>query len=310
MTSPANEAQTREFFAESEWLGLDRDDVFFFSQGMVPALDFEGRILMSGPSSLFLSPNGHGGVLLALERSGALADMRRRGVEQISYFQVDNPLAPPADPLFIGLHLTAGADMSSKFVAKRDAAEKVGVIALVDGATTCIEYSDLPERLREARDERGELVYRAGNIAVHVLGLGFVESLTRGGLQLPWHVAKKSMNVWQNGSIVQRQGAKFETFVFDALPRSRASVSLEVERRREFSPVKNASGEDSPLTCRADISRLHGEWVAARGLELPPPTSEGYRPVEIDPVLAEDREEFLRLEDVRPEIRDGGHLYR
>ncbi|MCC6406401.1 MAG: UTP--glucose-1-phosphate uridylyltransferase [Planctomycetes bacterium] len=309
MTSPANDAPTRAFFAEHDWFGLDRGDVFFFSQEMVPALDFEGRILFSGPGRLFLSPNGHGGTLLALERSGALADARRRGVEQLSYFQVDNPLAPPADPLFLGLHLLASAGMSSKVVAKRNAAEKVGVIGLVDGRTSCIEYSDLPADAREARDARGELLYGAGNIAMHVLDVGFVESLTTGGLKLPWHVARKSMNVWERGVATQKQGAKFETFVFDALPKSASSVTLEVARTHEFSPVKNASGEDSPATCRADLCRLHAEWVAARGLPLPEPTGDGVHPVEIDPVLADHREAFLRAPAPKPRVDDKGHVY-
>ncbi|MBI5431964.1 MAG: UTP--glucose-1-phosphate uridylyltransferase [Planctomycetes bacterium] len=309
MTSPANDAPTRAFFAEHDWFGLDRGEVFFFSQETVPALDFEGRILFSGPGRLFLSPNGHGGTLLALERSGALADARRRGVEQLSYFQVDNPLAPPADPLFLGLHLLAGAGMSSKVVAKRNAAEKVGVIGLVDGRTSCIEYSDLPVEAREARDARGELLYGAGNIAMHVLDVGFVESLTTGGLKLPWHVARKSMNVWDRGAATQKQGAKFETFVFDALPKSPSSVTLEVARAHEFSPVKNAEGEDSPATCRADLCRLHAEWVSARGLPLPKPTGDGVHPVEIDPVLADHREAFLCAPAPKPRVDDKGHVY-
>jgi UDP-N-acetylglucosamine/UDP-N-acetylgalactosamine diphosphorylase len=258
---------------------------------------------------LFLSPNGHGGSLLALARSGALADARRRGVELLSYFQVDNPLAPPADELFLGLHLEAGAGMSSKVVAKRDASEKVGVIGCVDGATTCIEYSDLPADLREARDARGELLYGAGNIAMHALSVAFVEQLTAGGLRLPWHVARKSMSVWEHGSVVQKQGAKFETFVFDALPKSPQSVTLEVSRAHEFSPVKNASGEDSPASCRADLCRLHADWIAARGLVLPPVNASGFHPVEIDPVLADHREAFLRLESPSPKALEHGHLY-
>ncbi|MCK6446225.1 MAG: UTP--glucose-1-phosphate uridylyltransferase [Planctomycetes bacterium] len=309
MTSAANDAPTRAFFAENDWFGLDRGDVFFFSQEMVPALDFEGRILLSGPGRLFLAPNGHGGTLLALARSGALADARRRGVEQLSYFQVDNPLAPPADELFLGLHVLAGAGMSSKVVAKRNAAEKVGVIGLVDGKPTCIEYSDLPAELRDAKDPSGELLYGAGNIAMHVLDLGFVESLTTGGLKLPWHVARKAMSVWERGATTQKQGAKFETFVFDALPLARSSVTLEVAREQEFSPVKNASGEDSPATCRADLCRLHAEWVRARGLALPPPTPEGYHPVEIDPAFADHREAFLRAREPRPKIAPQGHVY-
>jgi UDP-N-acetylglucosamine/UDP-N-acetylgalactosamine diphosphorylase len=265
---------------------------------------------MSSASSLFLAPNGHGGTLAALASSGALGDARARGVTQLSYFQVDNPLARPADPLFLGLHVRARAEMSSKVVAKRDAAEKVGVLGLVDGRMGCIEYSDLPAPLREARDERGRLRFDAGNIAAHVLDVEFVERLTRGALRLPWHVAKKKMSVWRDGRTVELQGAKFETFVFDALGETERSVVLEVERSAEFSPVKNAQGEDSPQTTRADVCRLHASWVRAAQLPLPPADAHGVHPVEVDPLLAEDAREFLARQPATPEITPRGHLYR
>ncbi len=310
MTSLANDAATRAFFETHEWFGLPPEDVVFFSQAMAPALDFEGRVLLSGPGELFLAPNGHGGTLSALAQSGALDDALRRGLRRLSYFQVDNPLAIIADPLFLGLHELEGARMSSKVVAKRDAHEKVGVIGRIDGRYGCIEYSDLAPQLREARDESGRLRFRAGNIALHVIELDFIDELVGGGLQLPWHVARKSMNVWEAGRMVQRQGAKFETFVFDALARSPRSVVLEVERAREFSPVKNASGEDSPDTTRADLRRLHARWVAAAGLPPPPTAEDGLPLVEIDPLFADDEHSFRARAGVAPQPHRRGHWYR
>ncbi len=314
MTSPANQGATAEFFEQQGFFGLPREDVTFFSQDMLPALDEDGRLLFSAPEALFVAPNGHGGSLLALARSGALEDMRERGIEELSYFQVDNPLARPADPLFLGLHRLAGAGMSSKVVKKRDAAEKVGVIGHVDGKLTCIEYSDLPAELRDAREPGGELAFRAGNIAVHVLSRAFVDELTRAGFELPWHVARKRMSVVEpDGRTVERTGVKFETFVFDALSRSPATVTLEVLRAEEFSPVKNASGVDSPATCRADLCRLFEKWVRAAGLPLPPPDDQGNLPIEVDPLFAETQDEFLaapaRAGRLEPDVRPTGHLY-
>jgi UDP-N-acetylglucosamine/UDP-N-acetylgalactosamine diphosphorylase len=144
MTSPENDAATRSFFEEEAYFGLAPEDVSFFTQDTLPALDEAGRVLFASRSSLFLAPNGHGGTLLGLARSGAIEDMRSRGVRTLSYFQVDNPLVRPADALFLGLHLLEGAEMSSKVVRKRDASEKVGVIGRIDGKLGCIEYSDLP----------------------------------------------------------------------------------------------------------------------------------------------------------------------
>lgn len=310
MTSRATDAATRAYFQQQDHFGIDPEDVHFLVQAMLPAMDLSGRILLSGPGELFLAPNGHGGVLEALGRSGALAHARERGVELLSYFQVDNPLARPGDPLFLGLHAGAGAGMSSKAVAKRDPQEKVGVLARVrDGGrerTACIEYSDLPEELRLAREPGGELAYRAGNIAVHVLSRGFVEELASGRLELPWHVARKRMRVWEDGRTVEREGAKLETFVFDALLHSPRSVTLEVDRRLEFTPVKNARGEDSPDTARADMCSLHARWVRAAGLPLPPGEPP---PVEVDPLLAEEEREFVARRPPGPVVTPSGHLY-
>ena len=310
MTSPANDADTRDFFTRHAHFGLDPDDVFFFAQDMLPALDGEGRVLFAAQDALFLAPNGHGGCLLGLESSGALADMRRRGITQLSYFQVDNPLVRPADALFLGLHQLAGAGMSTKVVPKRDPAEKVGVLGRVDGRMACIEYSDLPGDLQEAREPGGALRFRAGNIAVHALAVDFVARLTGGSLELPWHLARKKMSVIEpDGRAAERTGVKFETFVFDALAHSTPSVVLEVERSEEFSPVKNRSGEDSPASCRADLCRMYARWVQAAGLPLPPEDAEGIHPLEVDPLCAETQDEFLARKGLRPDVRPTGHLY-
>lgn len=310
MTSAANDGTTRAFFAEHNHFGLAPENVFFFSQEMLPALDNQGRILLAAPDSLFLAPNGHGGVLDGLARSGALAHARERGVETLSYFQVDNPLARPADPLFLGLHHLAGAGMSSKVVDKRAPGEKVGVLGRIDGRMGCIEYSDLSPLEREARGPDGKLRFRAGNIAVHALQLEFVDELTRGGLQLPYHLAAKKMRALDDsGREVEIAGTKFETFVFDALARSEQSVVLEVERALEFSPVKNATGEDSPATTRADLCKLFSGWVREAGLPLPPPDVDGVVPVEVDPLLAEDAAEFAAAMPIAPETSGTGHLY-
>jgi UDP-N-acetylglucosamine/UDP-N-acetylgalactosamine diphosphorylase len=310
MTSVGNDAATRAFFEENGWFGLARDDVFFFTQAMVPAFDREGRVLLARKDEIFLAPNGHGGTLAALFSSGAVEHARGRGIETFSYFQVDNPLALPADPLFLGLHAGGGAQMSSKIVAKRGPGERVGVIGRVDGKLSCIEYSDLPASLREARDDRGALVFGAGNIAVHAIERTFVEELTRGGLLLPWHVAAKSMSVVdEHGVAGTVEGFKFETFVFDALAFAKRSVTLEVDRAHEFSPVKNKAGEDSPVTARVAQCRLHAEWIRRSGRMLPPVDEHGVHPVEIDPVLAEDAETFAARAPARPVETARGHFW-
>ncbi len=177
MTSPDNHDATCAFFDKHGYFGLDRDAVMLFRQGVMPALSRTGEILLDQPHRLALSPDGHGGTLRALAATGALADMAARGVEFISYFQVDNPLVKPIDPLFIGLVQLEGAEMGAKVIPKIDDFEKVGIVAQVAGSTRVVEYSDRPVALATARDEQGRRRYDAGNIAVHVFRRGFVERL-------------------------------------------------------------------------------------------------------------------------------------
>ncbi|MEZ5976202.1 MAG: UTP--glucose-1-phosphate uridylyltransferase [Planctomycetota bacterium] len=311
MTSAGNDAATREFFARQQHFGLPPDSIFFFEQAVIPALDGDGRIVRAAPGELFLAPNGHGGTLDALRRSGALDRCQALGIETLSYFQVDNPLARPADPLFLGLHKQSGAGMSSKVVAKTEPGEKVGVLGKVDGVLGCIEYSDLPADLRDARAGDGGLVFRAGNIAVHALQVDFVARLTESGLNLPWHLARKAMpGLDAAGQPSTVQGIKFETFIFDALAASPGSVTLEVRREEEFSPVKNAEGSDSPASCREHMTGLFASWADAAGFPQVPRDAAGVPLLEVDPVFAEDAAEFQARMPQDPIVHGGGWWFR
>src|SRR5262249_9209550 len=152
--------------------------VQFFQQGVMPAFDRDGRVLLDQKHRVALSPNGHGGTLLAMSSSGVLADMARRGIEYISYFQVDNPLVHCIDHVFIGLHAARASEMSCKVTPKADDRERVGNCVLADGKVRVIEYSDLPDELAIARNPDGSRRFDASNLAIHILSRTFVERLT------------------------------------------------------------------------------------------------------------------------------------
>lgn len=299
MTSETNDAPTREFFEENDYFGLAPSDVFFFKQEMMPALDFDGRLMLDEKDHIFTSPNGHGGSLTSLKSSGALADMQARGVKHIFYFQVDNVLIKMADPVFIGYHIEKNADMSAKVSPKRDPGEKVGVVCRVGTDTTVIEYSDLPDEHKHARNSDGSLKFSAGNLAIHVLDVGFVEWLNEKEHSLPFHIAEKTTPFLNDdGRLVKprkKNGLKFEKFVFDALSRAQATAILEVNREEEFAPIKNATGEDSPETARHLMMELYAKWLEAAGARVPRDAEgrlEGL--LEISPLFALDAEELKR----------------
>src|SRR6185369_5136325 len=144
MTSPATHAETVAFLRSKDYFGLAAEDVAIFCQGTMPAVHAEtGQILLADKANLFLSPDGHGGMLAALATSGSLEDLRRRKIAQLFYLQVDNPLVSMCDPEFIGYHLLSGAEISTQVVRKRTSRDKLGNVVVVDGQMRIIEYSDL-----------------------------------------------------------------------------------------------------------------------------------------------------------------------
>ncbi len=277
MTSPINDAETRAFFQDNNWFGRSPRDTLLFPQGTMPSITFDGKLILESPCALALNPDGHGGSLRALAASGAVEDMKARGIEQISYFQVDNPLVKVIDPAFLGLHATASdssGEMSSKMVRKRDAAEKVGVFCHHAGKTIVVEYSDLPRSLAEATDADGMLRFAAGSVAIHAISVAFVDRLTQGDFALPFHRAKKKVPYYceKTGTTIEPSepnAIKFETFIFDALVLTKQSLLLETSRMEEFAPIKNSSGEDSPSSSHQTQSNRNGAWLERYGTQIP-----------------------------------------
>ncbi len=318
MTSHANHAATEAFFASNAHFGLDRARVHFFRQGRMPAIDFNGKIMLETPGSLALSPDGHGGSLRALDRSGALDLMKREGIDTLSYFQVDNPLVRCIDPACLGWHVLRGSEMTSKMVPKAYAEEKVGHFCTQAGRSVVVEYSDLPMAMQRETDANGRLRYLAGSIAIHVLDREFVRRMAAGaeGAALPFHRAdKKIPTVDAAGAAVkpaQANGVKFEMFVFDALPFARNPVIIETLRADDFSPVKNAEGRDSPPTCRDDQLRQFARWLTANGAAVA--TDPSGRPAvtfEVSPLFGYDEDSFAdawKNLPVKPAVTDGLYL--
>lgn len=300
MTSHQNHAATEAFFETNKFFGLDRARVHFFRQGRMPAVDFSGKILLETTGSIAMSPDGHGGSLRALHRSGALDLMQREGIDALSYFQVDNPLVRCIDPTFIGWHLLRRSEMSSKMVPKAYPEEKVGHFCQQRGRNVVIEYSDLPLAMqREVDPATGQLRYLAGSIAIHILDREFIRRLAIGGgdCALPFHRAdKKIPTIDAKGVEVKpsaANGVKFEMFVFDALPFAQNPVVIETLRADDFSPVKNAEGIDSPQTCREDQLRQFGRWLKANGAAVPTDaTGLPALALEVSPLFGYDEDSF------------------
>lgn len=305
MTSPATDAETREYFESHHWLGLSKDQVTIFQQGTMPAVDREtGAVLLESPGRIAMSPDGHGGIVKALRKHGILDLCRAEGIEYFFYAQVDNPLVTACDPTLLGHHILAGSQMTTQVVQKRFATEKVGNVVSIDGKTQIIEYSDLPSELAEQTNEDGSLRLWAGNIAVHVMDRTFLEKCSQDPDSLPFHLANKAVPYLDpSGQTVRPtspNAIKLERFVFDLLPRASRAIVVEGDAKDVFAPVKNADGAptDTPASAKQAISDRAKRWLAEAGVECTPDCL-----VEIHPMWAWD------ADDVKSKIQSQGTIH-
>lgn len=290
MTSEANNAATQRCFEENDFFGLDPKNVFFFTQGMWPGMTKDGKIILDRPGHIFMSPDGHGGLLAALRRSGALDDMRARGIKSVFFFQVDNPLVEIADPAFIGYHVLQKSEYSLKLCAKRDPFEKVGIPMQFGKTFRMVEYTEMTKE-QCLREKDGKLYFCYGSPAIHVFDRAFLAR--EAAKAMPLHLAFKKIPFVADGKIVQPKepnGYKFEKFIFDILPKAKRAAFLAFDPKEEFSPVKNAEGNDSPATCQADLRAKWTKWFAEIGVTVPKDL-----PIEIDPVYALDAQDLAKI---------------
>jgi UDP-N-acetylglucosamine/UDP-N-acetylgalactosamine diphosphorylase len=276
MTSGPTRGPTEKYFEENNYFGLEKENVMIFEQGVLPCISNDGKILLESKSKVAVAPDGNGGIYQALFQSPVISDMRKRGVEHIHAYCVDNCLVKVADPVFIGFSASKDVDIATKVVRKRNATESVGLILLKNGKPDVVEYSEIDKETAEAKDAKQPdvLKFRAANIVNHYYSFRFLESIPDWAHKLPHHVARKKIPYvdTNSGETVKPEkpnGIKLEQFVFDVFPMLELNkfACMEVKREDEFSPLKNAkgTGEDDPDTSKKDIMSQGQRWAEAAG---------------------------------------------
>lgn len=276
MTSGPTRAATEKFFIEKEFFGLDKNQIIFFNQGTLPAFDLKGeKLLLNSPTELVQSPDGNGGLYRALKENKIIDNMINRGIKHVYMYCVDNILSKLADPVFLGFAIKNSFQLATKAVRKRDAHEPVGLIATKNNRPCVIEYSEISKELAESKDENGLLKYRAGNIVNHYYHIDLLrEDLNDWCENIPFHIAKKKIPIYDNLKNIyvrpeEPNGIKLEQFIFDVFPFISLDKfgCLEVERSKEFSPLKNniQAKVDNPITSRLDYLQLGTNWLKNAG---------------------------------------------
>lgn len=253
MTSEENNKETVEFFEKNKFFGFEKDKtVFFFTQGQLPMVDTEGKILIGEDGLIKEAADGHGGIFESLVKSKMTEEMEKLGIKWVFVGGVDNCLAKMVDPIFVGIAIEKHVTAVGKSIIKANPEEKVGVFCKKDGRPYVIEYSEISKEMAEAVDENGELKFGESHILCNLFALDSIERM--GKTPLPYHSAfKKATYIDKNGELVvptSPNAYKFEAFLFDAFGELDNMIVLRGKREEEFAPVKNLEGIDSPETAR------------------------------------------------------------
>ncbi|MBP5623433.1 MAG: UDPGP type 1 family protein [Lachnospiraceae bacterium] len=259
MTSDLNYESTTEFFEDKDYFGYPKDYVHFFKQEMAPACDYNGKVFLEAKDKVAVSPNGNGGWFLSMMRTGMLEKVKDYGIEWLNIFAVDNVCQRICDPAFIGATIKKDKTVGAKVVRKATPDERVGTICLEDGKPSIIEYYELTDEMAEERDERGERVYNFGVILNYLFRVDELEEIVK--KSLPYHVVEKKIPyIDEKGNFIKPEspnGYKFEQLVLDMIHLAASCLPYEVEREREFAPIKNKTGVDSVESAR-ELLKLNG----------------------------------------------------
>lgn len=252
MTSKANNKETIEFLEKNNYFGYDKNSIVIFMQGELPVLDFDGKMMLGKDGKIVEASDGNGGTYVSLRRSGALADMKERGIKWVFIGSVDNVLLKMVDVTLLGMAIDKNVQIASKSVVKANAHEKVGVFCKMNGHPKVIEYSELPEKMAEELDSNGELKYSESHIMCNLFTIDAVEKISKE--PLIYHSAiKKNSYVDENGKEVnpdKPNSYKFEAFIFDSFGLFDDIAILRGKREDDFAHVKNKEGVDSPKTAK------------------------------------------------------------
>lgn len=252
MTSDKNHEDTTAFLKEHDYFGYPEEYITFFIQEMAPACDYEGKVYLEEKWKLSTSPNGNGGWYSSMYKWGIAQKAIADGVEWLNVFAVDNVLQRIADPCFVGAVIDRGCACGSKVVRKCAPDEKVGVMCLEDGRPSIVEYYELTEELMDAKDEKGDPAYNFGVILNYLFKVSDLEKIRE--KKLPLHVVEKKIPYLdKQGNKVkptEPNGYKFEQLVLDMIHELDSCLPFEVDRRKEFAPIKNATGVDSVESAR------------------------------------------------------------
>jgi UDP-N-acetylglucosamine/UDP-N-acetylgalactosamine diphosphorylase len=255
MTSPSNHAETLAFLEKHAFFGLNRDQVYFFTQNVWPYLNLEGHLFFESKGKIAFGPNGNGEVFQQFVASSIYEKWQTEGIKMVNVIPVDNPLGDPFDCELFGFHDHFDNDVTAKVIFRKDTQEKVGVFVRNENHVKVIEYSEL------VQEKENQILYPLANTGLFCFSMDFINRASKH--VMPLHRAKKTLKPQKNSNEVELSSSpffwKFETFIFDCLDVAKKFKALAFPRDQIFAPLKNHEGKDSPETVRKALENRDRE---------------------------------------------------
>jgi len=217
MCSTQNRKETEEHFTQHGFFGLKKQNVHFFNQSNLPLADHNGKWLFDEDGKMVLASDGNGSFYSSFYES-LFASFN--GIEYISIFPVDNPLAEPFCPSLIGFHVRTKNEVSS-IAVKVEKAEKVGIWVLEEGKPVVLEYIHFGT-------EKFENVF--ANVNLFCMDMEFIEKAAKKSEALPFTKVEKE---WIGKRVI-----KLERYIFDAFPLAERRGFIALPKESCYSPLK------------------------------------------------------------------------
>ena len=249
MTSEENNEETISFFNEKNYFGLNKDNIFFFTQNKLPLVSFTGEMLLAEPYRIHEGSNGNGDIFESLLKNGLIDNMKQKGIKWIFISGIDNILADISDALFLGLTVKNNTKIGSKTIFKTNANSHDWVFCRKNKKPSMLGYERITEDITNAKIN-DKYLYREINILCHIFSIDALEKCAK--VELPYHIAaKKNIYINDEGMKIfpnKPNSYKFEKFIFDSFKFFDNITLLRVNPDEEFAPIKNPEGVYSPMT--------------------------------------------------------------
>lgn len=260
MVAEQHEKLVENYFQDNNFFGLLPSQIAFFSQKNLPFLNPDGHLFLEKWDSVAEGPDGNGSCFKYFYDSPIWQRWKNEGIEYVNVILIDNPLALPFDVELLAEHVQNKNEATLKCITKIKENEKVGIYVKTPEGIKVVEYSEMPELNRTARNEKGQLKYNCANISLFCFSMEFIKKCaTEFFDSMSLHNAFKSVPYFDYSKKetikpIQPNAWKFERFIFDVLIHAKKISGLLYPREECFAPLKNSIGHDSVQTVQESIS--------------------------------------------------------